>query len=251
MNDHVVDDQIHQWHTPPAKPALARDQVHLWRVWLEASEADRHELAQVLSSSERERAARFHFARDRERFIVGRGALRVILAGYLHIRPNQVEFCYGAYKKPALVSRQRSLEFNISHSHNVLVAAVSVGRVVGVDVERIRPLDDFEGMAKRFFSPAEYEALAAVPPSLSLQSFFTCWTRKEAFVKALGQGLYCPLDQFDVSLKPGEPAALLRVQDDPQATARWSMESLTPALNYVGALVVDHGPCELEFWQYK
>ncbi|MCB0209723.1 MAG: 4'-phosphopantetheinyl transferase superfamily protein [Anaerolineae bacterium] len=252
MNDQTAynQDKISLWRRPPSGLTLAHDQVHLWKVWLEVSEADRHELAQILSSSERERAARFHFARDRERFIVGRGALRVILAGYQDIRPDQVEFCYGEHKKPALVSRQHNLEFNISHSHTLLLVAVSLGRTVGVDVEHIRPFDDFEGLAARFFSSAEKEALAAVPKPFRLQAFFTCWTRKEAFIKALGQGLYYPLDHFDVSLKPGEPAALLRVQEDPQAVTQWTMQAVAPASGYVGALVVERGPCELKFWQY-
>lgn len=253
MNNPIVYDRdtIDPWRSPPSELTLTRNQVHVWRVRLEVSEAERITLAQFLSDSELERAARFHFARDRERFIVGRGALRVILAGYQCIRPEEVAFCYGEYKKPALAAKQGNFEFNISHSHSLLLAAVCVGRAVGVDIERIRPLDDFEGLAQSTFSAAENEALATVTRSLRLSSFFACWTRKEAFIKAIGQGLYFPLDQFDVSLKPGEPAALLRVKSDPQATARWSMQTLTPAPNYVGALVVEHGPCELKFWQFR
>lgn len=253
VNEQIIDSQekISPWRLPPSGLTLVPDQVHLWRVWLEVSAADRTRLGQFLSGSELERAARFHFARDRERYIAGRGALRVILAGYLHIRPEQVEFGYGPYKKPALASGPDNFEFNISHSYTLMLVAVSMRRMVGVDLERVRPLDDFERLAQSIFSARENEALAAVPKPHRLQSFFACWTRKEAFIKAVGQGLYYPLDQFDVSLKPDEPAALLRVKNNPQASTGWSMQTLTPAPGYVGALVVECGPCELKFWQYQ
>ena len=117
-------------------------------------------------------------------------------------------------------------------------------------VEHVRPLDDFEAIAERTFSPAENEALRTVPPPQRLESFFRCWTRKEAFIKAVGQGLSYPLDQFVVSLGPAEPAALLNIANDPGAAARWSMHGFTPAPDYLAALVVAGHPPALNFWQY-
>jgi 4'-phosphopantetheinyl transferase len=252
MIDQEVAGNIHlnPWLRPPRQLVLAGDEVHLWRVRLDVPDQERERLGHFLSNDELDRANRFHFTGDRERFIVTRGALRVILSGYQNMPPEQLAFGYSHYGKPILASQPHQIEFNLSHSHTLLLVAVSAGRAVGVDLEYLRPLADFEGIAKSTFSASENEALVAVPERLRLKSFFTCWTRKEAFIKALGQGLSYPLNQFEVSLKPGEAAALLRVNNDPTATARWSMVALTPAPDYVGTLVVESCECVLRFWQY-
>jgi 4'-phosphopantetheinyl transferase len=241
----------HHWPPPPPGLELERAQVHIWRASLAGTTADRGWLVPILSPAELHRANRFHFDRDRWRFIAAHTALRVILSRYTAVRPEQIRFHTGDYGKPALAYPRSGLEFNISHSHELLLVAIATGRAVGVDLEHIRPLDDFEAIAQRTFSPLENEALAAVPGPQRLESFFRCWTRKEAFIKALGQGLSYPLDQFHVTLAPDEPAALLKIDQDPGAVARWSMHAFSPAPGYLAALVVAGQPPGLKFWQYR
>lgn len=242
--------QSNHWPPPPPDLGLERDQVHVWQASLEASRGDSSRLVRILSPAELERANRFHFDRDRRRFMAAHTALRVILSRYLAVRPEQIRYRSGEHGKPALAYPRAGLEFNLSHAHELLLVAVTAGRAVGVDLEYVRPLDDFEAIARRTFSASENEALRAVPEAQRRESFFRCWTRKEAFIKAVGQGLSYPLNQFAVSLDPGEPAALLKVENDPDAVTRWSMHGFTPAPGYLAALVVAGQPPGLKFWQY-
>ena len=165
----------------------------------------------TLAADEQARAERFHFERDREHFIVARGVLRAILGRYLNRAPERLSFCYGAHGKPALAGEAGAdaIRFNVSHSHGVALYAVTRGREVGIDLERIRFDLAVLEIAERFFSRREVATLRTLPTEAQRQAFFRCWTRKEAYIKARGEGLSLPLDQFDVSLAPGEPAALL------------------------------------------
>ena len=192
----------------------------------------------VLSADERERAVRFVFDRHRDAYIVARGLLRVILGGVLQIPPQDVRFDYGCKGKPGLAA-QSPIRFNLSHSGSVVVYAVTLGREIGIDVEQIRPVNDMESLARCSFSESENKALASLPESLRCEAFFNCWTRKEAYIKALGEGLSYSLQEFDVTLRPGEPAKLLRVADKPEEVERWSLHAFAPTKNYVGALAVE------------
>src|SRR6476659_2394037 len=192
---------------PSRFPGLALDatEVHLWQASLDGRPADIFE--SFLSADELDRANRFHFAADRIHFIVARGLLRNLLAAYLGINCAELRFSYGAKGKPfLLLDGQTQINFNLSHSHGRAAFAFSRGRELGVDLEFVK--EDFEAelIATRFFSRSEVLALRLVPAELRNQAFFNCWTRKEAYIKARGEGLSMPLDQFDVSLKPGEPA---------------------------------------------
>jgi 4'-phosphopantetheinyl transferase len=212
-------------------------EVHLWRASLDREREQVEELHALLSPDERARAARFHFARDRDRYVVGRGLLRRLLAGYLGIEPGAVRFRYGAHDKPELAAPGPA--FNVSHSGPVgLFAFVNLGEI-GVDVELDREQPDHEQIAERFFSPAEREALRALPAEQRARGFLSCWTRKEAFIKARGDGLSLALDSFDVTLDPDAPPALLRTawsQDEPR---RWRLLDLTDrARGYVASLAV-------------
>jgi 4'-phosphopantetheinyl transferase len=193
--------------------------------------------AALLSDAERERASRFAFDRDRRRFIVARARLRQLLAARLGVGPEAVELRYGAHGKPALAGRfaHSDLRFNVSHCDDVAVYALSSGCEVGIDVEAVRMMGDADDLAARFFSRRENEAYQALDPCDRPLGFFHCWTRKEAFIKALGDGLSHPLDGFDVSLAPGEPARVLRVENTP-GDAGWSLQSLSPAPGYVAAV---------------
>ncbi|MCL6650581.1 MAG: 4'-phosphopantetheinyl transferase superfamily protein [Chloroflexi bacterium] len=230
--------------TQPERFTLASDEVHLWLATLEASPAQLAAYEQLLSSDERERAARFRFWRDRHRYVVGRGLLRVILARYLGIAPFELRFAYNAYGKPepAAESSARWLRFNLSHSHGLALYAVARGRELGVDIERVRPEMATEAIARHFFSPREVRALSALPPSAQTDAFFRCWTRKEAYLKARGEGLSLPLDSFEVSLAPGEPAVLLQAPGPPQERDRWSLRDVAVPRGYAAAVAVEgHG----------
>ena len=204
----------------------------------------------TLTADECQRAERYVFAKDRTHFVVARGLLRVLLGRYLGQDPPHLRFIYGPHGKPALATDTGggALRFNVSHSHGLALYAITRGREVGVDVERIRPEVAQEKIAERFFSPREVTLLRALPAQLQATAFFACWTRKEAYIKAKGEGLALPLDQFDVSLVPGEPAVLLRAAWDPQEAARWSLQDLAPAPGYRAAVAVAGHDWRLTCW---
>lgn len=223
--------------------ALLANEIHLWYAWLDQPAERVQELAQTLSLDEAARAARFHFERDQRRFIVGRGLLRIILGQYLDVVPAQIQFRYGLYGKPSLVGQvgtrsvSYDLQFNLAHSGEVALYALAWDYPIGVDVEHIRPIPDLDQIVERFFSRQERITLRSLPPEQRQTAFFNGWTRKEAYLKALGDGLARPLDEFDVSLAPGQPAQLLGVAGDPAEAAGWFMEAVTPLAGYVGAVV--------------
>ena len=196
--------------------------------------------AAVLTDEERDRARRFVFDRDRDRFIGARACLRQLLAARLGTPPDSVELVYGARGKPALAPgyADTGLRFNVSHCDDLTLYAFSCGREIGIDVEAVRPIGDADDIAARFFSQRENRAYRALEPSDRPLGFFQCWTRKEAFIKALGDGLSYPLDRFDVSLTPGEPAQILRVEDTPGDRCGWRLESWSPAPGFVAAVVI-------------
>lgn len=239
-----------RWRTPEAFPALAPDAVHVWRIALAISDAELATRSGVLTADELARAARFHFERDRRRWIATRGTVRSLLAGYAGVAPTLVRFGLGPHGKPSLeIPDGTGLEFNVSHSGELALCAVSRGRAVGVDVEAIRPEFATLSMARRFFAPAETAALAALPQREQTEAFFACWSRKEAYMKARGTGIALGLDRFEVSLTPGRPAVLLATHEEPDAAERWRLVALAPDDGYAGALVTD-GPARLECWQW-
>ncbi len=232
------------WRPAPDDLRLASDEVHVWRASLVQVPAQIRRFQDSLAADERARAERLYFQPHRERLIVARGALRAILGGYLNRAPESLTFCYGSRGKPALVpdSSRDAIRFNVSHSGNVALYAVTRAREVGIDVELIRPWRPVEQLAERFFSRRELDTLRALPADLRTHAFFLCWTRKEAYIKARGEGLALPLNQFQVSLIPGEPAALLSDERDPLEVHRWSLQELMPGPGYVAALAVEgHG----------
>lgn len=240
------------WRYPPAELALASDDIHVWRASLDRAAAQIRHLERTLAPDEWDKAARFYFEKDRERYVVTRGLLRAILGRYLGLDPAQLRFSYGPYGKPRLGggSGAGALSFNLSHSHSLALFAISRGREIGIDVERVRPEFAGERIAEQFFSPREVAALRALPPESRVEAFFNCWTRKEAYVKARGQGLSLPLDRFDVSLAPGEAATLLHIDGDVRRATRWSLRALAPGPDYVAALAVEGRPRQLKCWDW-
>jgi len=220
---------------------LTPDEVHLWRASLDVTVTARvTRLGRTLAPDERERAARYRFERDRVRDIVARGTLRAILGRYLDLDPAGLRFVYGPQGKPALAPEHgRELSFNLSHAGDVALYAVTRGRRVGVDVEQVVPDVAGSTVPEHTFSPHEVAVLRALPLDEQTAAFFRCWTRKEAYVKALGAGFSLDLTSFDVSLAPGEPPALLATRHDPTEAARWSLHDVDAGPGYVAVLVVE------------
>ena len=241
-----------RWGFPPATIALGDNDVHVWRVSLDESAPQRNRLLRTLAADERTKAERFHFQKDRERFVTAHGILRAILGRYLNRDPESLSFCYGSHGKPVLAgeSGADALRFNMSHSHEAVLYAVTRGREIGIDVEFIRCDLEAEQIAERFFSKKEIATLRSLPPGIRQYAFFLCWTRKEAYIKARGEGLSIPLDQFDVSLIPGEPAALLSTQTDSDEALRWSLHELALGAGYAAALAAEGRDWTLTCWQW-
>jgi 4'-phosphopantetheinyl transferase len=194
-----------EWEKAPTRlPRLAAGDVDVWSVQLECSPAYVAVLLHTLSDEECDRAERFHFERDQRPFICARGTLRRLLAEYLDAEARDLTFSYGPNGKPALSGRfERALTFNVSHSKELALVAIGRNVEMGVDVEAVRSIDDADDIASRFFSPRETAQLRALPFPVRTQAFFACWTRKEAYLKALGSGLAKPLDGFRAtSAKP-------------------------------------------------
>jgi 4'-phosphopantetheinyl transferase len=243
-----------EWGLSPDQIILAEDEVHVWRASVVQPLATVQYLRSLLSEDEVARAGRFYFERDRHRFIVSHGLLRILLARYLNTpfsNVSQLRFCNNDYGKPSLdLDRQdRTLNFNISHSDELVLFAFTYVRQIGVDIEYMRPGLDYQSLAEHHFSALENQMLQALPVSVRLKAFYQCWTRKEAYIKARGKGLSIPLDVFDVSLRPDEPAVLLNSREDPLEMACWRLCALHPDPSYAAALAVEGDGWHLRCWQ--
>lgn len=239
------------WVPRPERLILPDDEVHVWRAQLNQTSQQVERLLSLLAPDEKSRAERFHFERDRKRFIVSHGILRAILGEYLNLNPAQLQFSYNAYGKPALMEEGGSsgIRFNLSHSQSLALYAIARHRELGVDIEYMRP--EFAGaeIAEKFFSPTEVAALRSTPVEQQTEAFFNCWTRKEAYIKARGEGLSFPLDRFNVSLTTGEPEVTLNVPESPDEAARWSLQMLMPGDGYAAAIAVEGHDWNLKCWQ--
>lgn len=247
-----VTSSVQPWSSPRATIILGKNDVHVWQAALDELLPDSDTFLHTLSADEQSRAERFYFQKDREHFIAAHGVLRAILGRYLNRSPECLSFHDGSHGKPALVEESGSdaIHFNMSHSHGLVLYAVARGRAVGIDLEFVRREVEVEQIAERFFSRREAATLRALPADSRTYAFFLCWTRKEAYIKARGEGLSMPLGQFDVSLVPGDQAALLRTQSDPDEACRWSLQELSLASDYAAALAVEGRGCSLSCWRW-
>jgi 4'-phosphopantetheinyl transferase len=247
----MTDPQL--WSLPPQHLTLSANEVHTWKAPLIAAEDEYSALQQVLSTDERERAGRFYFEKDRRRWTIAHGILRILLARYLNTDTHTLQFVTNEYGKPTLAPAlaRTGLQFNLSHSAELALYAFTYQRQIGVDVEYMRLDMEWETLARSHFSSSEYAALQALPATLQAKAFFLCWSRKESYIKAKAKGLSIPLDQFDVSLAPDEPAALLGSREEAQATTRWSLRALEPDNGYAGALTVEGFDWNLYCWQWR
>jgi 4'-phosphopantetheinyl transferase len=236
---------LERWGPGPLQPRLETGVVHLWRASLHAPGGALAESLALLSGDERTRAARFRSELHRRRYIVGRAVQRRLLARYLAIPPELVVYRLGPHGKPALDAAVHpgGIRFNVSNSEDDLLLALALGAEVGVDLEALRPVTERDAIAARFFSAPEQEVYRSLPEAQRDAAFYACWTRKEAWIKALGDGLTLPLDRFDVTLRPGEPARLLATRGDPGAAARWTLREVDVGAGWLAALAVE-GPVE-------
>lgn len=220
------------WSLAPADWVLGETEVHVWSAWLRASPARLEALALTLSEDENERAARFHFQCHRHSYVCGRAWLRRIIGRCLNLKPAEVRFHYNPNGKPLI----RGLHFNLSHCEDLALIAVSRAGRVGVDVERVRVLENAGELVAQFFAPRERVAYDRLPPEKQPQAFFNLWTRKEALLKATGDGIGHLLSEVEVAFVPGEPARLVRLPQGQPAGNHWGLCELQPATGFAAAL---------------
>jgi len=240
---------------PAAQRALAGGEIHLWRLRPEP-DADLARYLRMLGAEERDRAARFRFPHLRHNFTSDHGRMRRILSAYAGIAPEDLVFQANEYGKPELANREAAdlpgrLRFNLSHTEGMTLLALCIDSDLGVDVEAVRPMSDLELIARSHFSASEIAALEAVDASERQQAFFRCWTRKEAFLKAHGSGLSIPLDSFAVSLADEETPTLLECRWGPGENQRWSLFSLDPGKEFIGAVAVGRGDWRIHWFDWE
>lgn len=241
------------WNTPPRELQLPEDTVDIWRAPLDVPAAEESALGRFLSAEECERAQQIQVVEKRREFIVARGVLRVILGRYLQADPASLEIGRGPKGKPYLLHSPPGfdLRFNLSHSRELSLCVVALGRDVGIDVEQVRSEWAGDDVARRFFSEKEIQALQRLPDERKLAGFFRCWTSKEAFVKARGDGLGYPLDTFEVEVTPDAPAALLSARGHPEEPSRWVLQALDVGAGYAAVCAVEGVPAEWRLWVWN
>ncbi len=232
---------------------IFEDEVHVWHSFLHLTVSQINKMRSYLSSIEIERAAKFQFQKDKERYIASHGILREIIGRYTGTNPSCLSFIHNAFGKPFLYLDDNiiGLSFNLSHSHDLAVYALTLKRQIGIDIEFIRSDATRARTAEYVFSPREVARLRNLPAELQTAAFFNCWTRKEAFIKAKGNGLSIPLKQFDVSFVPGEPACLLGVEWDNGEAKRWRLHDLNVSKQYAAAVAVEGHDWKLKRWNWS
>ncbi len=244
-------DPQNYWVTPPTDRTLHDDEVHVWLASYKMFHAQLPELHNLLAIDEAKKSAQFYFEKDRERFIVTHGLLRKLLAGYTNTPPAQLNFQYNIYGKPALASsvQKKLLDFNLSHTQDLIVYAFTSIRAIGIDIEYRRTDIEYEQLARRYFSPFEHAELRRLPLPLRQQAFFDCWTRKEAYIKARGMGLSLALDSFDVTVQLDAPVKLLASRESAQEATRWRFAPLPMSSDYAGTVVAEGQDWQVHHWQ--
>jgi 4'-phosphopantetheinyl transferase len=238
---------------PGAPPSDAPQgaELHLRLIDLRQARGAEGALRCFLSPDEIARASRFHFDVDRSRFVLTRGWLRVMLARCLAVTPEQLLFSYGRHGKPELAQQHKdsALSFNVSHSRDYALIGLTMGRAIGVDIEQVRPMPDFEGIATEYFSTAERRALFAFPEGDRLRAFFRCWTRKEAFMKATGEGMGTALDGFSVGLGEGEESRISMLDSSTGASGEWTVNGLALTPDCEAAIAVAGSGVRVSAWR--
>jgi 4'-phosphopantetheinyl transferase len=237
---------------PTQPPILDPDEIHVWRARLDLNASDMESLLQTLSSDERSRAERFRLKKDHHRFVVARGILRQLLGGYLRVAPSNLRFRYGPFGKPFLITNRGKddLLFNLAHAARLAVYAISHGRNVGVDLERVDPAPDWNTIAGSYFTPHEVKTLWTLPESARTKAFFDCWTRKEAYLKARGEGLSVGLDSFEALATPDNRVVLAAARHGRQEASRWTVQDILIDEGFSAALAVEGSAFVVRYWQW-
>ena len=228
-------------------------EVHIWCADLKNALAEQAMLYDLLSIDERERVSEYKFAKDAQYYTCARGILRKILGRYLTVDPKNIHFLYNNYGKPYLDQEptKKSVKFNLSHSEDLVLYVFSEDYKVGIDLEKMKPFDNFLDIAQQFFSVPEVANLNAVQAAKRLEAFYKCWTRKESVIKAIGQGLSFPLDQFTVSFADNEPVRIVDLQlDSPININEWSLYSIDTIPGYQAAVTVIGPEVDFNFKQF-
>jgi 4'-phosphopantetheinyl transferase len=240
------------WSSQTDAPPLASEDAHVWATTLSVAPDVLETFAATLSPDETARANKFKFEKHRNRFIAGRGALRGILGQYLSEGPAGLSFVYLANGKPALGGEfaDAGIYFNLAHTEDLALVAVTRMGDVGVDVEGVRPIKNVDELVARFFSRRENELFQKVPEIEKPAAFFNLWTRKEALLKATGEGITGSLNLVEVSFLPGEAARLLAIPGDIEEAAQWNLRELTPVTGFTGAIAIQAPDVRLECWKW-
>ena len=238
-----------EWLSPSLFPELLPGQVHLWRFSLEQPSNLLPSLSALLSELEQAQARRFAFERHRNRYLISHAFLHSILSGYLKLLPQAIRFNIGPHGKPTLAQDlSPDLKFNLAHSNELAILGIRLRSEIGVDIEFHRVGVDYMKLAAQFFSSRENAALKSLPNSQREAGFFNAWTRKEAYLKSLGDGLSRPLDSFSVTLAPGDPPRLLDIDQETNKAERLQVFSFTPEIAYTAAVVTKSPVNEISFW---
>lgn len=239
--------------TSSGESQLSKKDVHVWHVNVKSLAGRVHQWSNLLSQTERSRSEAFAHQSDQERFVIAHGVLRILIGRYLNVAPANLKFAEVARKKPCLeaIYADSGLQFNLSHSHGYVLLAFTYNRQVGIDIEYMRSLPDLEKIANKTFSLQENKEIKKLKPEERIAAFYRCWTRKEAFVKALGEGLYYPLDRFSVSIFPEESNCLLQIDERPAETSHWTILNLETDPEYAAALAVNGHNWEPVFLDYS
>ena len=241
------------WCVAPERLEINPDEIHIWMINLNESKNDIDQVKSLLSMDEYLRMERFRHEERRDCFAIAHGALHEILGNYLNVSPEIINFNYNYHHKPSIstATNRLNLDFNLSHSAELAVIGIARNRRIGVDIERISD-DRLSGrIPERFFSLQETRSLRSLPKEQQLTAFFSCWTRKEAYVKARGLGLALPLAEFTVSLAPGEKPALLEMKSDPSEIENWSLVDIELPAGYCGAVAVEGKKFSLEHYYFQ
>ena len=236
------------WPAPPPNPALRPGETHLWCAEPGAFHQHLSRFNGLISEAEQDRAARFHSAGHRDAYIIRHGVLRLLLGQYLRQAPAEIEFLHGSRGKPVIPAAASELHFNESHSGDLALFAFTTVCPIGVDIERIRPIPDFERIATHYFSAQEVHMMRELPPDQRMKAFYACWTGKEAYLKATGEGIGAGLDKVEITLDQNLEAAGLTVSEDSHAA--WRLHPFSPAPGYLGAVALTGTITALSLWRF-
>jgi 4'-phosphopantetheinyl transferase len=240
-----------EWPSAPSTLSMQAGAVHVWAWNYHCSTESLKRYISLLSPEECLRMQRFHFERDRIQYAVCHAVLRIVLGQYIGLPPSSFCFDQNEFGRPHLAppAAASGLTFNLSHTRHIALLAIATGITLGVDVEQIHPIES--GLVEQYFSSQEQTALKALEGEDRLKGFYNCWTRKEAILKAEGNGLKVRLDAFDVSLNPKEQATVLGVRAGAGLMSNWHLTELRPAPGFVGALATDAPPAKVIRYRFE